>query len=72
MRLTRHTFTVYPPCYRPGDGYKVVHSVLQAKKLAYKFGVGAEVWRWTRTKGRKDDQFLHSTSSSDFEFEVCD
>jgi hypothetical protein len=64
---------VYPPCYRPGDGYKVVYSVLQAKKVALKMGPGAECWRWTRTKGRKDEQFLASRSSSDFEFEVvCD
>jgi hypothetical protein len=69
MRTTRHTFTVYPPCYRAGDGYKQVHSVFQAKKLALKWGSGSEVWRYTRTFGRKDNLFALSTST-DFVFEV--
>jgi hypothetical protein len=69
MRTTRHEFTVYPPCWRPGGRYFKRKSVLQAKKLAYRLGVGTEVWRWTRTIGPKNG-FLASSSSSDFEFEV--
>lgn len=70
-RKTRKNFVVYPPWYRPGDDrYKKVRSVLQAKKLAYKMGVGSEVWVWTRTKARLDDKFLSYTSGSDFLFEV--
>lgn len=69
MRTTRHRFTVYPPCYRAGNGYKEVHSVLQAKKIALKWGSGSEVWRWTYTVGPRHG-ICASSSTSYFEFEV--
>lgn len=71
MRTTRHSFTVYPPFWRPHQKFYECKTVLQAKKLAYRLGIGTEVWRHTRTKGRADS-FLASTFSNDFEFEVCD
>lgn len=70
MRHSRNTFTVYPPNYEPGDGYRKTTSVLQAKKIALKWGTGSQVWRNTGRRGRSDDRFLAFTWSTDFEFEV--
>lgn len=39
----RKTFLVYPPNYKPGDGFVVRHSRLQAWKVASRMGVGASV-----------------------------
>lgn len=40
----RKEFTVYPPDYVPGDGYKSFKSLGKAKKQAYKFGKGATIF----------------------------
>ncbi len=39
----RKTFLIYPPNYKPGDGYKVRHSKFQAWKVAVRMGAGASV-----------------------------
>jgi hypothetical protein len=39
----RKKFLVYPPNYKPGDGFVIRHSKLQAWKVAVRFGVGASV-----------------------------
>ena len=39
----RKTFLVYPPNYKPGDGFVVRHSKLQAWKVAARMGAGASV-----------------------------
>ena len=38
---TRKKFLIYPPEYKPGDGYKIRYSKLQAWKVAVKLGAGA-------------------------------
>jgi hypothetical protein len=40
---TRKAFLIYPPNYKPGDGYKVRHSKRQAWKVAVRMGEGASV-----------------------------
>ena len=40
---TRKKFLIFPPDYKPGDGYLVRHSKLQAWKAAIKMGAGAGV-----------------------------
>lgn len=40
---TRKAFLIYPPNYKPGDGYKVRHSKRQAWKAAVRMGDGASV-----------------------------
>ncbi|MGZ8953864.1 MAG: hypothetical protein ACXW0Q_04205 [Methylovulum sp.] len=37
----RKRFLIYPPNYKPGDGFLVRHSKLQAWKAATRMGVGA-------------------------------
>lgn len=39
----RKTFIVYPPNYKPGDGFKEFKSLRQAKKRAYHLGSGTEI-----------------------------
>ena len=39
----RKQFLIYPPNYKPGDGYKVRYSKRQAWKVAVRMGVGASV-----------------------------
>lgn len=39
----RKKFLIYPPNYKPGDGYKTCSSKLQAWKIAVKLGEGAGV-----------------------------
>jgi len=39
----RKEFIIYPPNYKPGDGFKVRKSKRQAWKVAVKMGVGASV-----------------------------
>jgi hypothetical protein len=40
---TRKAFLIYPPNYKPGDGYKVRRSKRQAWKEAVRMGEGASV-----------------------------
>lgn len=40
----RKEFIIYPPDYKPGDGFKVRKSKRQANKVADHWGAGAEVW----------------------------
>lgn len=39
----RKTFLIYPPSYKPGDGFKVRHSKFQARKVALRMGAGAGI-----------------------------
>lgn len=39
----RKKYVVYPPNYKPGDGFVMCNSKFQAWKTAVKFGVGASV-----------------------------
>jgi hypothetical protein len=39
----RKKFLIYPPNYKPGEGYKVRHSKFQAWKEAVRMGAGAGV-----------------------------
>lgn len=39
----RKKFLVYPPNYKPGDGYKAYHSRLQAWKASMRLGEGTSV-----------------------------
>lgn len=52
MKPSRKKWICYPPNYRPGDGYEIVRSNLQAKKTLVRLGVGAEAvpcfLRWGR------------------------
>ena len=43
---TRKQYLIYPPNYKPGDGYKVRYSKWQAWKLAMNMGAGAEIDVW--------------------------
>ena len=38
---TRKKFLIYPTDYKPGDGYKIRYSKLQAWKVAIKMGAGS-------------------------------
>ena len=37
----RKNYVIYPPAYKPGDGYVIRHSKRQAWKVAIRMGVGA-------------------------------
>ena len=39
----RKKFLIYPPNYKPGDGFKVRHSKFQAWKVAMRMGIGAGI-----------------------------
>ncbi len=39
----RKKYLIYPPNYRPGDGYVTRHSKFQAWKVAVRMGAGAAV-----------------------------
>jgi hypothetical protein len=43
MAHIRKRFLVYPPDYKPGDGFKVRHSKFQAWKVALRMGAGASI-----------------------------
>jgi hypothetical protein len=40
---TRKQFLIYPPNYKPGDGFETRYSKFQAWKVALKMGEGAEI-----------------------------
>ncbi len=39
----RKKYLIYPPSYKPGDGYYAARSIGAAKKIAYRIGSGAEI-----------------------------
>jgi hypothetical protein len=39
------SWTVYPPEYKPGDGYTNTKTFLLAKKQATLYGIGSEIYR---------------------------
>ena len=41
---TRKKFLIYPTDYKPGDGYLVRYSKLQAWRVAIKMGSGASIY----------------------------
>lgn len=49
----RKQYLVYPPNYKPGDGYKVRYSRVQAWKAAVRMGEGASVDVCTHTHPAK-------------------
>ena len=59
---TRKQFLIYPPNYKPGDGYKVRHSKRQAWKVAIRFGGGASVDVCVHRHARKHTGWISSTS----------
>ncbi|UBM12826.1 hypothetical protein [Cupriavidus metallidurans] len=46
------SYVVYPPNYKPGDGYRNVDTLKKAQRRALALGPGAEIWRWTRREHR--------------------
>lgn len=46
------TYVVYPPDYKPGDGYRKADTLKLARRLAVRYGIGAEIWRWTYREHR--------------------
>lgn len=47
------SYIVYPPNYKPGDGYVKVKNKKAALKQAIKYGTGAEVDREISTKNKR-------------------
>lgn len=59
------TYLVYSANYTPGNGYFLeTKSFDEAKKLANKFGIGAEIWRQIK-KGHRNGSGSSTTNPRD-------
>lgn len=47
------SYVVYPPNYRPGDGYKSVGRLSNARRACVAYGPGAEVIRTVTKRNRR-------------------
>ena len=59
---SRKVFLIYPPNYKPGDGYKVRHSKRQAWRVAVRMGEGASVDVETQTHPAPRTRWTSSVS----------
>lgn len=51
------SYVVYPPQYKPGDGYSLTKTLILAKKQAVKYGVGSEIYRTTERHNKRITDF---------------
>jgi hypothetical protein len=45
-------YAVYPPNYKPGDGFTKCRTLKKARRQACRYGVGAEIYRWIHIRHR--------------------
>lgn len=53
----KKSWIVYPPNYKPGDGYFKVPFLKDAWNKAYSLGTGAEVWSVHRIEKRGSSSY---------------
>ena len=51
------SWTVYPPEYKPGDGYTNTKTFLLAKKQATLYGIGSEIYRKVERHNKRITSF---------------